>query len=421
MLGIAALQMPCRDVILDKEVRKMKKKGMHYFLGLLLAGVLMGCSGSGQQETLSREMERTPEDIEIQEYQERISEIDPMRELREDLYGDFQEKGGEIAFVSDGTVMDKGYNQAIYEGIETYALSAGVSFSCYLVEEDTLEGHLAAVKEAVLNQAKLVVCAGYDFQETIGELQEEYSELSFLLIDGEPVDAQGDPVEIGDNVHCVSFQEEEAGYLAGYMTVLEGYRSLGFIGGKEEPAVIRYGYGYLQGIDDAARELELEDVTVNYWYAGTFQPTQEVYDKAVQWYAQGTQVIFACGGFLQEAVLDAADREKGMLIGVDVDQNQRSERFLTSAMKDLANAVIISLDDYYAEGGKWSEEFAGQSVRYGVEDNCAGIPVLETEWRFRNVTMKEFYELYKQVKQGEISVSDQIHRKPRTSVVVNGI
>ncbi len=398
----------------------MKKKAIRYGFVLALAAVLTGC-GSGRQEAWSQKMERTAEDVEVQEHQEKISEIDPMKELREDLYGDYQEQGGEIAFVSDGTVMDQGYNEAIYEGIETYALSAGVSFSYYVVEEDTLEGHMKAVKDAVRNHAGMVVCAGYDFQKTVGELQEEYPDISFLLIDGEPCDEEGEPVEIGNNVHCVSFQEEESGYLAGYMTVLEGYRSLGFIGGKEEPSVIRYGYGYLQGIEDAAKELELEDVTVNYWYAGTFQPTQEVYEKASKWYSEGTQVIFACGGFLYESVLEAANQEKGMLIGVDVDQNPLSQRFLTSAIKDLANAVVISLDDYYAEGEKWSEEFAGQKARYGVEDNCAGIPVLETEWRFQNVTMKEFYELYKQVKQGERSVSDEIHRKPRTSVKVNGI
>lgn len=399
----------------------MKKRAIHYGLILALAAALIGCGGSGRQEAWSREKENTAEDVEIQKHQEKISEIDPMEELREDLYGDYQEKGGEIAFVSDGTVMDQGYNEAIYEGIETYALAAGVSFSYYVAEEDTLEGHMKAVKDAVRNHAGMVVCAGYDFQKTVGELQEDYPDISFLMIDGEPCDEEGEPVEIGNNVHCVFFQEEESGYLAGYMTVLEGYRSLGFIGGKEEPSVIRYGYGYLQGIEDAAKELELEDVTVNYWYAGTFQPTQEVYEKAVKWYSEGTQVIFACGGFLYDSVLEAANQEKGMLIGVDVDQNPLSQRFLTSAIKDLANAVVISLDDYYAEGGKWSEEFAGQKVRYGVEDNCAGIPVLETEWRFQNVTMKEFYELYKQVKQGERSVSDEIRRKPRTSVKVNGI
>lgn len=397
----------------------MKKKIIGGIAGLFLIGLLTGCAGAGQKETVSEDVQEDAVDIETQEKQRRAAQVDPMEELLEDIYGDYKEKGGEIAFVSDGVVMDGNYNEVMYEGIQMYALAAGVSFSYYNVEEDNLEGHLKIMEEAISNQAKIVVCAGYDFQEAVGELQDRYPEISFLLIDGVPVDTEGEPLEIEKNVHCISFREEESGYLAGYMAVLEGYHNLGFIGGKEEPSVIRYGHGYLQGIDDAAKELELDDVTVNYWYAGTFQSDEEICEKAAQWYAEGTEIIFACGGFLYESVLEAANEEDGLLIGVDVDQNESSERFLTCAIKDIANAVVISLDDYYAAGREWSEAFAGQNVRYGVEDSCTGIPVLETEWRFKNVTMEEFYKLYTQMRQGEISVSDETGSRPQVSVTVN--
>ena len=417
------MQIAGRDAILDKEVKsmdiRMKKKIIGGLAGLFLAGALAGCNGSEQRETVSEEVQETTVDIETQQKQREAARIDPMEELLEDYYGDYQEKGGEIAFVSDGVVMDGNYNEAIYEGIQMYALAAGVSFSYYNVEEDNFEGHLKTVEDAILNQAKIVVCAGCDFQEAVGELQDDYPEVSFLMIDGVPVDIEGRPIEIKENVHCVLFKEEESGYLAGYMAVLEGYRNLGFIGGKEEPSVIRYGYGFLQGIDDAAREMELSDVAVNYWYAGTFQSDEEIYEQAAQWYVEGTEIIFACGGFLYTSVLEAANKEDGLLIGVDVDQNERSKRFLTCAEKDIANAIVISLDDYYAAGRKWSEAFAGQDVRYGVKDNCTGIPVLKTEWRFKNVTMGDFYELYTQVKQGKISVSDEIDKQPQVSVTVN--
>ncbi|MDE5910528.1 MAG: BMP family ABC transporter substrate-binding protein [Lachnospiraceae bacterium] len=397
---------------------RIRKKIADSMMILLLAGMLAGCNGEGAQETISEEAKTPLVDIEIQKQQREAARVEPMADLLKDHYGDYQEKGGEIAFVSDGVVMDGNYNEVIYEGVQMYALAAGVSFSYYNVEEDNLEGHVDTVENAIVNNAKVVVCAGYDFQEAVGELQNVYPDISFLLIDGVPVDTDGEPLEIEDNVHCVSFKEEESGYLAGYMAVLEGYRNLGFIGGKEEPPVIRYGYGYLQGIDDAARELELEDVTVNYWYAGTFQSSEEICKEAERWYEEGTEVIFACGGFLYESVLEAARRENGLLIGVDVDQNERSQYFLTSAVKDIANAVVISLDDYFAEGGKWSEAFAGENVRYGVEDNCTGIPVLETEWKFQRVTMEKFYEVYTQVRQGEKTVSEEIEERPQVSVAV---
>lgn len=47
----------------------------------------------------------------------------------------------------------------------------------------------------------------------------------------------------------ILYAEEQAGYLAGYAAVNEGYTQLGFMGGIAVPAVIRYGYGFIQGAD----------------------------------------------------------------------------------------------------------------------------------------------------------------------------
>ena len=129
-------------------------------------------------------------------------------------------------------------------------------------------------------------------------------------------------------------------------------------------------------------------------------------------------LFFVCGGPIYESVLGAAEEKEGLLIGADVDQCKTSDRFLTSAVKDIANAVVISLDNYYAAGRKWSEEFAGKSIRYGAQENCTGIPILETEWRFQKVTMDKCYEIYAQIRQGKISVSDEILRRPQVSVTV---
>lgn len=401
----------------------MKNRILCSIVGLLFAISLAGCASAGGQEeavsdqTVSKETESYESDDRQTQWD--TAGTNYKNELLKDFYEDYQQNGGEIAFVSDGTIMDGSFNETIYEGVQMYALAAGVSYSYYLVEEDSQEGYQEVIAQAVSNEAKLIVCGGYDFGEALGTLQEVYPEISFLMIDGVPVDAEGNPVAMGKNVHCVTFREEESGYLAGYLAVMEGYRRLGFIGGEEVPAVVRYGYGYLQGIRDAAEDMELQDVTVDYWYSGSFRSDPEVVSKASQWYANGTEVIFACGGVLYESVLEAAQKEDGILIGVDVDQSALSDRFLTSAIKDLANGVIISLDDYYAAGGQWSEFFAGQEIRYGIEDNCAGIPVLGTEWRFRNVSVEDFYEVYKRIKRGEVVISDETAERPQTFFPVN--
>ena len=141
-------------------------------------------------------------------------------------------------------------------------------------------------------------------------------------------------------------------------------------------------------------------------------------EKADGWYESGTQIIFACGGGLYESVLEAAENQDGLMIGVDVDQCRISDRVLTSAVKNIGAAVTDALDEYYADGG-WSEADAGQVKRYGVEEGCAAIPVVDSEWRFKEIPTTHFFEIYKQMKRGDRTVSDAIDAPPEIAVAVN--
>lgn len=391
---------------------------------LIIMGMLAGCAKSAGEIAVSGDgtvgdaSPETGKEEDGESGAETSSWREAVQKMFEDPYGDYVETGGEIAFLVDGSVEDGGYNEAIYNGVRMYALGAGVSFSYYTANPDVPESYEEMIVRAVEDEAGLVVCAGNIFGEAVGALQTVYPETSFLLVDSVPWGGEGEELPIAENVHCILFREEQAGYLAGYMAVWEGYRRLGFVGGRPEPAVMRYGYGYLQGIDAAAKDLSLDDVSVNYWYADTFSPDDAVREKANGWYANGTQIIFACGGGLYESVLEAAENQDGLLIGVDVDQSRISDRFLTSAVKNIGSAVTDALDEYYAFGG-WSGEDAGRIRRYGVEEGCAVIPVVDTEWRFEEIPTTLFFEIYKQLKRGDRGVSDDISAAPEVAVTVN--
>lgn len=427
------------------EKRKMKKCIFENRIGsLLLSTLLLICfltacgtpasetaapgeaAGTGE-ENAPKEQGKDTEDVEMSSWRESV------QKMFEDPYGDYRETGGEIAFLTDGAVEDGGYNEAVYNGVRMYALGAGVSFSYYCADPEKPESYTERMEKAAQDGAKIIVCAGYRFAEVVGDLQSTYPKTAFLLVDAVPHNAADEEIPIAENVHCILFHEEQAGYLAGYMAVWEGYRNFGFIGGsfvdhdltdpvlgyrKEDTSVLRYGYGYIQGIDAAAKDLSLDDVTVNYWYADTFSADNAVREKAASWYENGVQVVFACGNGLYESVLDAAEEQNGLLIGVDVDQSRVSERFLTSAVKNIGTAVTDSLDAFYASGG-WSEAEAGQVRRYGVEDGCAAIPVVDTEWRFKEIPVTHFFEIYKQIKRGDRAVSDATDAPPQVAVSVN--
>ncbi|MDE5938145.1 MAG: BMP family ABC transporter substrate-binding protein [Lachnospiraceae bacterium] len=400
---------------------KKRKLGL---AGLILFLLLTGCGKPAQETAASAENEAPEEARQETEEDEESSGVEmtswreSVQKMFEDPYGDYSETGGEIAFLTDGSVEDGAYNEAIFNGVRMYALGAGTSFSYYHADPNAPESYEEIIQRAVEDNAGLIVCAGDIFGEAVGALQETYPQTSFLLVDAVPHDGEGEEISPAQNVHCVLFHEEQAGYLAGYMAVWEGYRNLGFIGGREEPAVLRYGYGYLQGINAAAKDLSLDDVVVNYWYADTYSADIAVREKADGWYENGTQIIFACGGGLYESVLEAAENQDGLMIGVDIDQCRISDRVLTSAVKNIGPAVTDALDEYYAAGG-WSEEDAGQVKRYGVEEGCAAIPVIDTEWRFQEIPTTHFFEIYKQMKRGDRTVSDAIDAPPEVAIAVN--
>lgn len=332
----------------------------------------------------------------------------------------YLEKGGQIALVTDpGVPEDKAFNREALEGALTYADAADIPCSRYSAENDSEEECVKAIESAVSDGAKIVICTGARFEQAVGSLQEKYSDISFLLLDGVVRDKAGKETDIADNVHCIVYREEEAGYLAGYLAVLEGYRKLGFVGGKEEPSVQRYGYGYLQGIDAAAKLLEVEnDIRVDYWYAGTFSADEKIKEVSSGWYRDGTEIIFACGGLLDQSVLAAAEECGGMLIGADADQSGRSELFLTSVLKGIRASVIASLDEFFASGAVWPQELAGRVTCGGSDKKYVGLPVTEEAWRFKNVSVSDYFSLLGALRDGRIEVSGDISAHPGTDVPV---
>lgn len=334
---------------------------------------------------------------------------------------DERKSGARIALVTDvSSVMDSGFNQAALQGIQTYADGAGVFYSTYSTDIDTAEDYKNAVLAAIQDNAELIVCVGTHFEQVVGELQNDYSDIYFLLLDGVPTDTSGEPVDIAPNVHCITYREEEAGYLVGYMSVREGYRKFGFIGGEPLPSVKGYGYGFLQGIDEAAALIEDSDeIQVEYWYADTFSPNEQVEEVSTEWYQSGTEIIFACGGALYESVLSAAEECNGVLIGVDADQSGISGRFLTSAMKGIDSSVIVALDDFFASGKKWPEKLAGNVVSYGAKEKCVSLPVKGNAWRFQNATINDYLQTLARLRSGEIQISVDADNPPRIAITVN--
>jgi basic membrane protein A len=288
---------------------------------------------------------------------------------------------------------DGSYNQGTYEGIMMYAERHNVTYKVYPPDSKSEDDYLKAIAAAVKDGVQICVTPGFNFETTIFTAQDQYPDTNFVLIDGIPNNGEPDGARverIAPNTYSILFAEEQAGFLAGYAIVADGFRCLGFLGGRAYPAVVNYGYGFVQGAEFAAKELGLQpgEVTIRYDYAGTFEPSPEVQAKASSWYNDGIEVIFACGGGIGISVIHTSTMYDGRwTIGVDADQSGESGTVITSAMKMIANAVNYAIEAHFS--GAFP---GGQSDVLRADANGVGLS-MDTS-RFRSFQRADYDRIF---------------------------
>ena len=327
----------------------------------------------------------------------------------------------QVAFVTDvGQLKDKSFNQGTFDGVKLYAAANNLSYKYYQPangSEATDDDRYNAMKAAVEGGAEVVVCAGYLQEAALRQAAIDYPDIPFIFIDGYPLDDDPDPAVQGNtltNVAGIAFQEEQAGYLAGYAAVKDGFTKLGFSGGGggTNDACCRFGYGYVQGANAAAAELGITvDMNYSWEYGATFQASTELQTMISGWYANGTQIVFACGGSMFQSISAAAAANDGYVIGVDVDQSGESDTVVTSAMKGLADAVQWAVGHVY--DGTFTD-IGGVGTSLGVKDNAVELPTAADSWRFETFTVEEYEALYQQMLDGTLVVDNDFSKLETT-------
>lgn len=348
-----------------------------------------------------------------------------------------------IAMITDsGDITDQSFNQTTYEASKAWSEDNGAKFNYYKPESDSDESRSASVDQAIADGANIIVMPGYMFAAAVVSQSDMYPDVKFIALDvgagdicekgvGEGYDYNPDNYDVTeyyntDNVYCCTYQEEISGYMAGYAAVKLGYRHLGFLGGMSVPAVTRFGYGYLQGADDAAEELGItKDVKAEYVCGGQFYGDADITAYMDTWYgSKGVEVVFACGGGIYTSAAEAAVKTGGKLIGVDSDQSAIIDSFgkdltVTSAMKGLAATINTVLTDI--KDGKW-DNYKGKIDNLGLvsenpEENYVQLPLETTQWG-DGFSKDDYNALVKSLYNGEIEISNDITALPKTAIKV---
>jgi len=305
----------------------------------------------------------------------------------------------EVAFVTDvGQLKDKSFNQGTYDGCKLYAAQNGLSYKYYQPangDQATDDDRYDAMKAAAEGGAKVIVCAGFMQGTALEKAAKEFTNVNFVFIDGWSLGLA--------NVAGIAFQEEQCGYFAGYAVVKEGFEKLGFCGGGggTNPACCRYGYGFAQGAEAAAKEMG-KKVELNYsWnYGASFSASPELQAMAEGWYSNGTEVIFACGGTMFTSIVAAASANDAFVVGVDSDQSFDSDTVITSALKGVGEAAAWAIAKSYA--GQFAEIAGTNSANLGAKDGATGLPT--ATWSLKNYKVEEYQAQLAKVVAGELVI-----------------
>ena len=342
-----------------------------------------------------------------------------------------------VAMITDyGDITDQSFNQTTYEACKAFAEDNSIEFSYFRPAGDNTADRVAMIEKAVDEGFNVIVMPGYAFGGAIVEAAPEFPDVKFIALDvaagdlletavakaGESYDYTPENWDLSkyvdmSNVYCAVYQEELCGYMAGYAAVKLGYKNLGFLGGMSVPAVVRYGYGFVQGVDAAAADMGLTDVKVNYIYGGQFFGDADITAVMDTWYQGGTEVVFACGGGIYTSAVDAAKKVGAKVIGVDVDQAGVIAKYagvdgmtVTSAMKGLYPATYDTLTDVIVNGN-W-DKYVGKIETLGLvsgtdpEANYVQIPMGDgTQWS-DSFTQDDYKAMVKDMFDGKITVSN---------------
>ena len=331
-----------------------------------------------------------------------------------------------VAMVTDyGDITDQSFNQTTYEAAKAFCDANGVNFTYKKPATDADADRIASIEEAIEEGYNVIVMPGFAFAEAIYQVAPLYPDTKFVALDVSEGDltAYGAREFDGPNVFSAVYQEELAGYMAGYAAVKLGYTKLGFLGGMAVPAVQRYGHGFVQGADAAASEGNVEGVEIKYVYGGQFFGDADITAAMDTWYGAGTQCVFACGGGIFTSAAEAAAKTGGKVIGVDVDQAAIIDgaygegMTVTSAMKGLAPTVDTLLGAI--KDGAWAD-YAGKIQTLGLvgEDPAANYVQLpgSTQWA-DGFQEADYNTLVKELFDGTRTVSNDTTAIPAVTAV----
>jgi basic membrane protein A len=267
-----------------------------------------------------------------------------------------------VGLVTDiGGLNDRSFNQLANAGLEKAKSELGIEGRVLTSKANS--DYVPNLSSLAQQKYDLVIGVGFLMAEAMDTVASKFPNTKFAIIDVNAAGLKSKPT----NVEGLVFKEQEAGYLAGYMAGLyakdNNATTIGSVGGQKIPPVDHYIAGYQAGAKAANPDIK----TVN-GYSQDFVDQAKCKELALNQIQQGAKVVFQVAGQCGLGVIDAAKEKSVQAIGVDADQSYLGPQVMTSAMKNVDQAVFESIKGVQADTFK-----GGADTVFDVKSGGVGI------------------------------------------------
>jgi basic membrane protein A len=260
-----------------------------------------------------------------------------------------------VMVLDKGGVHDGSFNESAFKGALKAKEELGIKVS-YL-ESNTDADYISNMEIAVDMEPDLIIGVGFNLSSAIEKAAIAYPEQQFAIIDGSFE-------TIPSNVTNITFNEQEAGYLAGMVTALTVKENkFGFIGGFEVPAVVNYKNGFEKGLKQVNPK-----ATLYVQYANSFTDSAKGRAITEQMYNNGIKAVMSAAGGVNNGSYEVA-LEKGIYsVAVDMAQSHMAkEAIITSALKNVDIGVFNEIEKLVNNTLE-----SGKTIVYDMSNNGVG-------------------------------------------------
>lgn len=289
---------------------------------------------------------------------------------------------------------DRSFNDSGWDGMKKAEKELGVQVK--VQEAPEVSAYAESFEQFAKDGWDLVIIMGFTYRETLAKVAPKYPNTKFLI-----VDSTADPAP---NVRSATFKEHEGSFLAGALAALKSKTGkVGFVGGQENPTILRFQGGYEQGAKHVNPNIEVQVA-----YVGAWNDAAKGKELTMVMFNRGADVVFAAAGGSGAGAIEAAKQAGKWSIGVDSNQDYLApETMIGSMMKRVDNAVYQTIKD--VKDGK----FTAGDVVLGLQQDGVGISgnaPINSDISIKNAgkeALDKVAALRKEIMDGKIKVADK--------------